>query len=133
MAYQAVVLQRDRVDAWNKKQDPLVCGALSVKKSKLAADVVCYYTGIGRPLTQENMKYVILKDYSDHLQSVQALEKDQDIKLMKFCKDTVALPLFKAALTFWNAYIGTRNCPLAYVVQEEARPHPARPPLLVDK
>ena len=31
VAYQATVLQRDRVDAWNKKQASLVCASLSVK------------------------------------------------------------------------------------------------------
>ena len=132
MAYHAAVIQRDRGDAWNKKQAPLVCAALSVKKLKLAADVVHFCVGIGRSLTQENMKYLILKDYSEHLQLVKSLKKDQDIKLMKFCKDTVALQWFKAALTFWNAYIGTKNCPLAYVVQEAALPDPTKPPLLVN-
>ena len=83
MLFQAAVTQRDRVDAWNKKQDPLVCGALSVKELKLAVDVVCYYTGIERPLTKENMKYVILKDYNDYLQLVKDLKKDQEIKHMK--------------------------------------------------
>ena len=67
----------------------MVCGALSVKKLKLTADVVHYYIGIGRPLTQKNMKSIILKDYSDHLQLVKALKKDQEIKLVKCCKDTV--------------------------------------------
>ena len=52
---------------------------------------------------------------------------------MKCRKDTVALYWFKAALTFWNVYIGTPNFPLAYVVQEETLPDPSRPPLLVDK
>ena len=65
--------------------------------------------------------------------SVKALKKDHKIKLIKCCKDTVAFCMFKATLTFWNAYIGTQNCPLAYVVQEKALPNPTRPPLLVDK
>ena len=50
--FQAMVVQRDRVDAWTKKQAPLVCSALLVnKKLKLAADIVNYYTGVGRSLT----------------------------------------------------------------------------------
>ena len=79
------------------------------------------------------MRHVFLKDYSDHLQSVKALKKVQDVKPIKFCKDTVALRWFKAALTFWISYIGARNSPLAYVVREAALPNPARSPLLVEK
>ena len=55
----------------------MVCSALSVKKMKLAADIVCYYAGTGQPLTVKNMKYVILKDYSDHLKLAKALKKDR--------------------------------------------------------
>ena len=40
---------------------------------------------------------------------------------------------FEAAATFLSAFIGAWNCPLAYVVREEALPDPQRPPLLVDK
>ena len=68
-----------------------LCGALSVNKLKLVVDIVRYYTGIGRPLTQENTKYVILKDYNDHLVLGKALKKDQEIKLMKCRKGTVTL------------------------------------------
>ena len=68
VVYQAAVARRERVVAWTKKQPPMVCSALLVKKMKLAADIVLYYTGVGRPLTMENMKYVILKDYNDHVQ-----------------------------------------------------------------
>ena len=32
-----------------------------------------------------------------------------------------------------SAFIGTRDCPLAYVVRKEAVPDPQRPLLLVDK
>ena len=97
----------------------------------LAADIVCYYTGVRKPV--KNMKYVILKDYNDHFKSVKALMKDQEIKLMKFQKDTVALRWFEAAMIFWNVYIGTQNCPLANIVCDESHPDPQRPPLLVDK
>ena len=45
-----------------EKQGPLVCEELPVKKLKLVADVVHFYVGIGRSLTQENTKHVILKD-----------------------------------------------------------------------
>ena len=86
---------------------------------KLAACIVPYYTGIGRPLTKGNMEYVILKDYNDHLKSVKALRKDQDIKFMKCRWDTVALCCFEAALTFMNVYISTWNCPLVCIVCEE--------------
>ena len=129
----AAVLPCARVDAWTEKQPPYVCSALSVKKLKLAADLVRYYTGTGRPLTVENMTYVILKDYNDHLKSVKALKKDQDIKLMLFRKNTVTLRWFEAATTFLSAYIGARNCPLAYVTRELAVPDPHRPALLIDK
>ena len=30
-------------------------------------------------------------------------------------------------------YIGTQNCPLAYIVCDKAHPDPQRPPLLVNK
>ena len=133
MLFQAVVAQRERVDAWTEKQPPMVCSALLVQKMKQEIDIVCYYAGVGRPLTVENMKYVILKDYNDHLKSVKALKKDQDIKLMKCRKDTVTLRWFKGAATFLSAFIGAQNCPLAYVVREEFLPDPQRPPLLVDK
>ena len=49
--FKAAVLPRARVDAWTEKQPPYVCSALSVKKLKLAADLVCYHTGTGCPLT----------------------------------------------------------------------------------
>ena len=75
MLFQAEVLSRPRVVAWTEKQSPMVCSGLSVKKLKLSADLVHYYTGIGRPLTVENMNYVILKDYNDHLKSVKALKR----------------------------------------------------------
>ena len=91
VVYQAAVPRRERVAAWTEKQAPMVCSALSVKKIKLSANIVSHYAGIGRPLTQENMKYVILKDYDEHLKSVKALKKDQDIKLMKCRRDTVTL------------------------------------------
>ena len=48
----------------------MVCGALSVKKIKLSGDIIHNYAGIGQFLTQENMKYVILKDHNEHLKSV---------------------------------------------------------------
>ena len=50
---------------------------------KLVADIACYYTGIRQSLTKENMEYVIIKDYNDHLKLVKCLRKDQDVKLMK--------------------------------------------------
>ena len=74
--FQAAVARRERVVAWTEKQAPMVCGALSVKKIKLSADIVRYYAGIRQPLTQENMKYVILKDHNEHLKWVKALKKD---------------------------------------------------------
>ena len=77
------------------------------------ADLVCHYTGAGRTLTQENMRYIIVKDYNDHLKSVKAMKKNQDIKLIKFHKETVALCWFEAAMTFMNVYIGTWNGYLA--------------------
>ena len=64
VVFQAAVPQRERVDAWTEKQAPMVCSALSVKKIKLSANIVRHYAGIGRPLTKENMKYVILKDHN---------------------------------------------------------------------
>ena len=111
----------------------MVCSALLVKKMKLSADIVHYYTVIGRPLTMEDMKYVILKDYYDHLKSVKALKKDQDIKLMKCRKETVTLRWFETAATFLSALIGARNYPLTDVVREEALPDPQIPPLLIGK
>ena len=131
--FQAAVAQRDRVDAWTKKQPPLVCSMLLVKKVKLAAHIVHYYTGNRQPLTKENMEYVFLKDYNDYLKLVNALKKDQDINLMKCQKDTVTLCWVEAALTFMNVYIGTWNSPLLYIVRDEAHPDPQRPPLLADK
>ena len=103
MTIQALVTQKDRFDAWTKKHPPLLCSALSVKKMKLVADIACYYTGIRQSLTKENMEYVIIKDYNDHLKLVKCLRKDQDVKLMKCWRDTVALWWFEAALTFMNA------------------------------
>ena len=52
---------------------------------------------------------------------------------MKFRKETVALQWFEAAITFLGAYIGARNCPLAYVTREVALPDPQRPAILIDK
>ena len=52
----APILQSDRVVALTEKQASLVLGALSVKKMKLVADIVPYFTAAGRPLIQENMK-----------------------------------------------------------------------------
>ena len=92
--FQAAVDQRERVNAWTEKQPPMVCSALSVKKIKLAANIICYYAGVRQLLTVENMKYVILKDYNDHLKSVKALKKDHDIKLIKCWKDTMNLCWF---------------------------------------
>ena len=133
VVYQAAVPRRERVDAWTEKVAPMVCGALSVKKIKLSANIVRHYAGIGRPLTQENMKYVILKDYDEHLKSVKALKKDQDIKLLHCGKTVVTLRWFEAAETFLSAFIDTRHCPLAYVVRDKAVPDPQRPPLLIDQ
>ena len=79
------------------------------------------------------MMYVILKDYNNHLKSVEALKKDQDIKLMKYRKDTVTLRWFEAAVTFLSAYIGVQNFPLAYVTREVSLPDPQRPALSIDK
>ena len=45
--FQAAVARRERVDAWTKKQPPMVCSALSVKKIKLSANIVRHYAGIG--------------------------------------------------------------------------------------
>ena len=111
----------------------MVCSALLVKKTKPATDIVCYYAGVRQPLTVEDMKYVILKDYNDHLKLVKALKQDQDIKLMKCWKNTVTVRWFEAAMTFFSRFIGAWDCPLAYVVHEEPLPDPQRPPLLVDK
>ena len=44
--FQAVVTQRDSVDASTEKQPHLVCSLLLVKKMKLAVDIFCYYTSI---------------------------------------------------------------------------------------
>ena len=90
-----------------------------------------HYAGVERIFTKENMTYVILKNYSDHFKSVKALKKDQDIKLMKVQKKTFLLWWFETANTFWNAYIGTRNGPLAYVVQKEVLPSATRLLLLI--
>ena len=80
------------------------------------------------------MTYVILKDYNnDHLKLVKALKKDQDIKLMKYRKDTVTLHWFEAVVTFLSAYIGVWNCPLAYITREVSLPDPQRPALLINK
>ena len=57
----------------------------------MTGHLVRHYAGFRRPLTKENMTYIILKDYSDHFKSVKALKKDQDIKLMKVHKGTVLL------------------------------------------
>ena len=120
------------VDSYTEKQPPLVFSAFIVKRLKLTGDVLCHYTGIRCIFTQENMTYVILNDYNNHPKSVKALKKDQDIKLIKFCKETVALCWFKVAPIFWDTFIGARNNPLAYILREEILPDPPRPPLLTD-
>ena len=84
----------------------------------MTGELARHYTCLGRTLTEENMTYVILRNYSEHHKLVKALKKDQDIKLMKVRKDTVLLRWFETAATFWNAYIGARNAPLAYVVRK---------------
>ena len=73
------------------------------------------------------MTYVILKDYNDHLKSVKALKKDQDIKLMKYQQDTVTFRWFEAAVIFLSAYIGVWNCPQAYVTRDVVLPDLQRP------
>ena len=131
--FQAAVLPCPRVVAWTEKQPPMVCSALSVKILKLSADLVFYYTGIRQPLTMENMSYFIHKDYNDHFKSAKALKKDQNIKLMKYGKNTVTLGWFKAAVTFLSAFIGARNWSLVYVTREVALSDPQIPALLIDK
>ena len=120
------------VDAYTEKQPPLVCSMFTVKELKLTDELFCHYTGVGCILTQENMTYIILNDYNNHLKSVKGSKKDQNIKLMKFCKETVALGWFKATNIFWDAFIGARNCPVAYVLREEILPDRSSSPLLID-
>ena len=65
-----------RSDATTKKQAHLVLSVLSVEKMKLAEQLVCHYVAVRSILTQENITYVILKDYNDYLKSVKVLKKD---------------------------------------------------------
>ena len=79
------------------------------------------------------MKYVICKDYIDHLKSVKALKKDQNIKLKKCRKDTVTLRWFEAVMIFLSVFIGAQYCPLVYIVRGKFLPDPQRPSLVGDR
>lgn len=54
------VLPQPRIDARTKNQVPYVLSAFSLKKIKMAGQLVRHYAGIERALTKENMAYVIL-------------------------------------------------------------------------
>ena len=113
------VFSKPHVDAYNKEQAPLVCSALSVEKLEMTGNLVCHYTCVRPAVLKENMTFVILKDYNDHLKSVKALKKDQTVRLMRFYKEIVALYWFEAAKSFFDVFIGTQNFPLAYMLQKE--------------
>lgn len=111
---------------------PYVLGAKSLKRLKVAAKAVRYYTAIGRDLTPGNMHYTnVLKNFD---MQWNALEKrnDDDAPATPKITRSLKVPRWSESFRdFMHRVNGVRSAPLAYVIRQDVQVPAVAPPLAV--
>jgi hypothetical protein len=100
---------------------PFVLGAKSQQRLIHAADLVRFYTTVGRNITAGNLQWTsVMKHFSEQWKALKDMKGDDKPEVPKITK---ALPIMKwteAFRDYLNRVVGVRNIPLAYVIRPEA-------------
>jgi hypothetical protein len=100
---------------------PFVFGAKSQQRLAHAADLVRFYTAVGRTITAANIMWLpTLKNFSEQWKALEDKKKDDEPEVPKISK---ALPIIKwteAFMDYTNRCCGARMIPLAYVIRPDA-------------
>jgi hypothetical protein len=111
---------------------PFVLGAKSLKRLKVAAKAVRYYTAIGRDLTPGNMHYTnVLKNF-DMQWNALVKRNDEDAPATPKITRALRVPRWSESFRdFMHRVNGVRSAPLAYVIRQEVDVPAVAPPLMV--
>jgi hypothetical protein len=100
---------------------PFVFGAKSQQRLVHAANLVRFYTTVGRSITAVNLQWnPTLKNFSEQWKALEDKKKDDEPEVPKINK---ALPIIRwteAFADYAHRCCGTRTAPLAYVIRPEA-------------
>jgi hypothetical protein len=110
---------------------PFVLGAKSLKRLKVAAKAVRYYTAIGRELSAGNMHYTnVLKNFDMQWNALVQRNDDDAPSTPKITRSLKVPRWSESFRDFLHRVNGVRNAPLAYVIRQEVEVEPVAPPLM---
>ena len=99
---------------------PHALSANSKKRIVMAIDATRYYVQIGKYITPSNMEWSTLANFDVQWQAMQELKKQDDTDVPKLTKSGSIIKWIESLKLHLNETVGVRNCPLVYVVREQA-------------
>ena len=96
---------------------------LSSKSKKfivMASDAKRYYAQIRRDITPSNMEWSTMANFDVQWQALKDLKKQDDPDVPKLTKSGSIIKWIESFKLHLNEIVGVRNCPLVYVVREQA-------------
>ena len=111
-----------------------VFGAKSLKRLKVAAEAIRYYTTVGRELTPTNMNHSnVLQTFDEEWKSLELRRKDDTPTVPKINPKSNDITRWTESFSdFLHKVVGVRHIPLSYVIRESAVVGTA-PPLMNHK
>ena len=96
------------------RQEPFVLGAKSLKRLKVAANAVCYYDMIGRPLTVNMMHYTnTLRNFEQQWKALEERKKEDAPSVPKITRNLKVTKWSESFCDFLSKVIGKRYAPLS--------------------
>ena len=94
--------------------------AKSKKRIVMTSNATRYYAQIGRDITPSNMEWSTLANFDVQWQALKDLKKQDNPDVPKLTKNGSIIKWIDSFKLHLNAIVGVRNCPLLYVVREQA-------------
>ena len=112
----------------DRLRDPYVFGAKTQRRLLEAAEYIRHLKGINRDDDARNLRYPIIKDFTQQYKSLKERKDGEQLKVPRFNKETRILAWSESFDDFLDMAVGVRCAPLSYVTREAAAPAGTTPP-----
>ena len=115
-------------------QAPYVLGAKSLKRLKIAAIAVSYYSMINRPLTPQNVHYEnCLIDFYEQWENLLKKGEDNEPDTPRITRTLPIIKWTEAFEEFLHQVLGVQSVPLSYIIRLRADVDPTPSPLAFNR
>ena len=95
-------------------------GEIYLSWFNVASEAGCYYDSIGRTTGPVNMDWTTLSYFDFQWKALLDIKASQsDLVIPKLTKNLKFMKWAPTIISFWTTYIGARNVPLKYLIQED--------------